>query len=260
MAEERLINKGRTVTVSDLLAQCNVSEGAARAFEVELAECGWPLPRTVLMEDLTGELKNLAGSSEAQIEDAKHLPRKEVEARQGAKALLRKIQEGLKIIHREGLLGDLTLDSFSREGKLLQSTADLAAYLLRVEPLIARLDSQLSRFFGGRQPSELVREAVTELQEADRAQELARQELPAKTLERLELKGRLLDLIDELNGVARIAFDGQAEKRARFNKDMLLRARRGGTADGRGGTADRRGGTAESPPHPAAPAGDPPTA
>ncbi|MBU1509712.1 hypothetical protein KKD52_05075, partial [Myxococcota bacterium] len=79
-------------------------------------------------------------------------------------------------------------------------------------------------------------------------------------LERLELKGRLLDLIDELNGVARIAFDGQAEKRARFNKDMLLRARRGGTADGRGGTADRRGGTAESPPHPAAPAGDPPTA
>jgi len=226
MADERLINKGKTVTLADLMAQGNTSLGAARAHAAELEPCGWPQPRTVLMEDVLAKVGQLAGEREAATEDAKYQTRKEVEARQGAKALLRKIQEALKITHRDGLLGDLTLDSFSREGRLLQSTADLAAYLLRVEPLIAKLDSQLSRFFGGKNPSELVREAVGALQDADRAQENARLDLPAKTLERLELKGRLLDLIDELNGVARIAFDGQAEKRAKFNKDLLLRGRR----------------------------------
>jgi len=246
MADERLINKGRTCSLADLLAQGQVSAGAAKAYEAELEPCGWAPDKTVLCEELLTKLSTLAGEGEAQAEDAKHLTRKEVEAKQGAKALLRKIQEGLKIIHREGLLGDLTLDSFSREGRLLQSSADLAAYLLRVEPLIAKLDSQLSRFFGGLLPSELVRESVTELQEADSAQELARQELPAGTQERLELKGRLLDLIDELNGVARIAFDGQAQKRARFNKDILLRARRGGSA--------------RNPQGPASPAVDPPSA
>ncbi len=246
MSDERLINKGKTVTVADLMAQGNSSVSAAKTHAGELEPCGWSPAKTSQCEDLLAQLGKISGEGEALAEDAKHLTRKEVEARQGAKALLRKIQEGLKIIHREGLLGDLTLDSFSREGRLLQSTADIAAYLLRVEPLIAKLDSQLSRFFGGRRPSELVREAVTTLQEADSAQENARKDLPAKTLERLELKGRLLDLIEELNGVARIAFDGQAQKRAKFNKDILLRGRHGGSADGHA--------------RPTSPAGDPPSA
>ena len=47
-----------------------------------------------------------------------------------------------------------------------------------------------------------------------------------KMLIYLERKGRILDMIDELNTIARIAFDGEAEIRAKFNKDLLLRSAR----------------------------------
>ena len=45
-----------------------------------------------------------------------------------------------------------------------------------------------------------------------------------------EAKGRLLELIERANRVARIAFDGDAVMCARFNKDLLLR---GGKAKGK---------------------------
>jgi len=61
---------------------------------------------------------------------------------------------------------------------------------------------------------------------ADLNQEQARKDLPQETLALLELKGRVLDLVEELNGVARIAFEGQAELRAKFNKDLLHPRRR----------------------------------
>ncbi len=237
MGDERLINKGRSVGQADLLSQANLSEALARLHEAELVPCGWHPDKTVLLSELQKKLMAAAGEGEAQTEDARHQTRLEAEARQFAKSLLRKMQEGLKILHREGALGDLTLESFSREGRLLQSTPALVAYLIRVEPLVGKLDPALARFFGGREPSALVREALDGLREADRLQEGARVELPAKTVERLELKGRLLDLIDELNGVARIAFDGQAERRAKFNKDLLLRGRRSVPASPAGPTA-----------------------
>ncbi|MBU1244263.1 hypothetical protein KKD52_18955 [Myxococcota bacterium] len=226
MADERLINKGRSVALADLLAQGNTSVGAARKHATELSPCGWTQAKTVLLEDLLAQLGAQAGAGRTQTEDARTKTRHEAAARENAKTLLRKLQEGLKILHREGTLGDLTLASFSRKGKPLRSTADLSAYLLRIEPLVAKLDATLGRFFGGHQPSELVRGAVSDLQEADRAQENARQALPGRTVERTRLKGRVLDLIDELNGVARIAFDDRPELRAKFNKDHLRRTHR----------------------------------
>ena len=36
----------------------------------------------------------------------------------------------------------------------------------------------------------------------------------------------MLDLIEEINGIARIAFEGRSEIRAKFNKDLLYRGRR----------------------------------
>ena len=64
------------------------------------------------------------------------------------------------------------------------------------------------------------------LRDADALQEKTRANLPAETLALCELKGRVLDLIEEVNGVARIAFEGQAEIRAQFNKVLLYRGRR----------------------------------
>jgi len=144
MADERLINKGRSVVLADLLVQGNTSLGMARHHATELSPCGWTPDRTILLEDLLAQLGDLTGKGQMQSEDARTKTRHEAVA----------------------------------------------------------------------------------LQEADRAQENARKALPAKTLERNALKGRVLDLIDELNGIARIAFDDRPELRAKFNKDLLLRDHR----------------------------------
>jgi hypothetical protein len=50
-------------------------------------------------------------------------------------------------------------------------------------------------------------------------------QVPAATQHLYEAKGRLLEAITELNRIGQIAFDGDASSRARFNKDILLRAR-----------------------------------
>ena len=85
---------------------------------------------------------------------------------------------------------------------------------------------EFTRFFERQKASELVKAAWERLRAADAVQEKTRLDLPTETLALLELKGRVLDLIEEINGIARIAFEGQAEIRAKFNKDLLYRGRR----------------------------------
>lgn len=50
--------------------------------------------------------------------------------------------------------------------------------------------------------------------------------MPAETLAVYEKKGRLLEQIEDLNRAGKSVFDGQADKIALFNKDILMRARK----------------------------------
>ncbi|MBU1239543.1 hypothetical protein KKF84_06610, partial [Myxococcota bacterium] len=70
----------------------------------------------------------------------------------------------------------------------------------------------------------VLRQARERLTAADTRQETARAALPEDTAAVHELKGRILDQVEELNSIAKIAFDGAAEIRAKFNKDLLLRS------------------------------------
>ncbi len=108
----------------------------------------------------------------------------------------------------------------------LQSTPEVLAHLSALAPKLIPLDDHLTRFFEGQKASELVKAAWTRLRDADALQEKTRADLPTETLALLELKGQVLDLIEEINGIARIAFEGRAEVRAKFNKDLLYRGRR----------------------------------
>ena len=53
----------------------------------------------------------------------------------------------------------------------------------------------------------------------------------AETAEIYLMAGRLLDQIEELNVAGKIAYDGESEIAAKFNKDLILRATRGGGKD-----------------------------
>jgi len=50
--------------------------------------------------------------------------------------------------------------------------------------------------------------------------------VPEDKIEIFGAKGRVLEMIEDLNRAGRIAFEGQAETVGKFNKDVLLRARR----------------------------------
>jgi hypothetical protein len=60
--------------------------------------------------------------------------------------------------------------------------------------------------------------------------------LPVATQQVYEAKGRVLEQIEDLNRAGRTAFDGNAAMMAKFNKDVLNRARKAR----KGGAAGRR--------------------
>ncbi len=222
MANERLINKGRNHSISTVSQLGRISVGNASAHPEGLAAHGWTQEQTdKLSADILTLMENEASKVEARTA-AKNFTTAENQARLDAKAVIRKLREAVKLITRDAPLEGLTANDFVPQ-KLLTSTPSILVYLERATPLAARLDTHIQRFFPGQKVSELLKQAAARLAEADTRQETARASLPSDTVAVHELKGRILDQVEELNAIARIAFDGQADIRAKFNKDLLLR-------------------------------------
>ena len=225
MFNERLVRKGKAHSISSLAQAGRVAVGNASAHQHELGRRGWtPAKTDELSAEVDALLKDEAARTGARV-DALESTQLEEAGRVEVKSLVRQLGMAMRILCREGAIEGLTPDHFA-VGDAMTGTPKMLVYLERTIPLAARLDAHLTRFFDGARVSELLEAARARLAAADTGQETARASLPADTLAVLERKGRILDLIDELNTVARIAFDGQAEVRAKFNKDILLRAAR----------------------------------
>ena len=87
------------------------------------------------------------------------------------------------------------------------------------------MDDGLKKFFAGTKPSTLLDTVKSGLDNADATQEAAIAALPGDTQSVYEKKGRLLEMIEDMNRAGKSAFDGNATKMAMFNKDILLRGR-----------------------------------
>ncbi len=223
MANERLISKGKAHSIPTVAQLGRVAVGNASAHQEKLGAAGWTEANTGELEaEVAALLEEDAAKVGARI-DAHELVVREEAARLEIKSLVRKVGGAVKILCRDGAVEGLTPEHFA-VGDQMRGTPLMLNYLERTIPLAARLDAHLARFFGGSKVSELMSQARTRLAQADTAQETARAALPADTAAVLERKGRILDMVDELNAIARIAFDGQAEICAKFNKDLLLRA------------------------------------
>ncbi len=113
-----------------------------------------------------------------------------------------------------------------RAGGAKDSTRLLIDYLDRVQPHLVTYEDKLKPFFKGESPLPRLAEVKAALEQADARQEMLRASLPSETLKHYEAKGRLLEIIERINHVAQLAFDGQADRIGLFNKDILLRAHR----------------------------------
>ena len=120
----------------------------------------------------------------------------------------------------------MTAVSFHAGETLARSTPKISKHLAAIRPAVEKLDAALKPHFKGESASHLLDAVKSALDKADTTQEAARPDAPGATLALYEVMGKVIEQIEDLNRAGKSAFDGDAETRAKFNKDVLLRARK----------------------------------
>ena len=225
MADLRLVNKGQGEPLGGLLQQGRVSVAVATEYATPLDDAGWPAENTALMTATIGELEGDAAQKADDRSGARQATTGEHAAIGEAKTFLRKLRNALPAVLRSKPAG-VDASSFHAGVRLARSTPKISAHLLKIRPGVAKLDETLKPYFKKQSVLALLDQVKAALDNADVTQESTLSALPTQTVAVYEKKGKLLELIEDLNRAGQNAFDGNAAVRARFNKDVLLRARK----------------------------------
>jgi hypothetical protein len=220
----RLVRKGRDEPLRGLAQQARVSVELAKMHAGPLEDAGWTPGDTVSLANNLDQLETDAAAQAEAMASSVALTRKEASARAGAKKFVRRLRNALPRALRENPDLGVSAEVFE-SGPLRDSTPKILAYLARIRPHVVRLDEALKRYFGGATASMILDEVSTALETADAVQEATVEQLPVEWQKLHELKGLVLEQIEDLNRAGRSAFDGNAVVAAQFNKDILLRAR-----------------------------------
>lgn len=220
----RLAKKGQAEPREGLVQQGKVSVALARAHAEALVGGGWPATKTEALAKGVATLEASATAKHEAADRSRAASVAEHAAAGDAKRFLRRLRNALPAASREAG-GEVGPEAFRAGGPLGRSTRKLSAHLRDIRPAVVKLDAALAPYFGGLVASAELDRVRTALDAADSAQEVAIATLPAETLEVYEAKGRVLELVEDLNRAAKIAFDGDAVTIAQFNKDIVLRAR-----------------------------------
>lgn len=214
----RLVTKGRGEPLDGLLQQGKVHVALAKQYAAALIESGWSEEDTSALELEVSRLEAMA-DKEGSVGAAEE-PSAVVEA----KAFVRRLRNALPRALRETKAEGVSEAVFDAGGKLGREASKIAGYLEKIRPSVAALDGELRRHFGGKSASELLDHVKSAVERA--GQNAPQGEVPHETLKLFAVKGRVLEMIEDLNRAGRIAFEGQAETVGKFNKDVLFRARR----------------------------------
>lgn len=223
---QKLARKGRSANLVGLRQQWRASVELSRRHAAALNDAGWGLEQTDELER-SGRQLDSARSATLELRGAKQRKtRTEVEKRQDAKRLIRRMRNALPSVLKKLPKDDAELagKAFLAGTKLGDSTPLLLEYLQKISGPAQRLAPHFRRFNEGRCIHEDIVAVVEELGQTDAEQEVARGALPADTLAFHEHKGYVLEQVEELNRLAKNAFDGQAHMIGQFNKDLYLRA------------------------------------
>lgn len=228
--DDHLIAKGKDESRTALVEQGNYSLMLARRNAAILAEHGWTAADTEALAQNLARISSDRAAQEDSRAQAHGDTRAEVAARAQAKAFIRRLRRVLPHALRKQPVAGVTVADFNAGQKLGRSTAKIADYLGGKADLVARIDASLAPYFGGKRASDELQAARQALLDADSQQEVSHATLPTETRAVYEAKGLVLEAIAELNACGRNAFEGDAANAALFNKDLLLRARKKGSA------------------------------
>lgn len=222
----RLVAKGRREPRDGLAQQGKIQVGLAHQYQAELDDAGWPPEDTGALAANVALLEAAAGTQSKAYDNASHTSTGERQAIAASKTYIRRLRNALPRALREAQAPSVTIESFHVGETLGQSTPKISKYLAAIRPAVVTLDPALAKHFKGKTASSELDAVKTALDQADTAQELARKNAPGETLALYEVMGKVLEQIEDLNRAGKTAFDGDAATRAKFNKDILLRARK----------------------------------
>ncbi len=226
MVDSRLVGKGRNEPLKGLVQQARAHIELGKKHAAALSENGWSAEDNAQLEASVKELDTGAATKSDAFEVAMGLGDAEQKAIDNAKTFIRKLRNALPRALRESPVDGVSAASFKAGGELGRSTPKISEFLNAIRPSVVRMDEGLKRAFNGTAPSTILDTVKTALDTADSVQETALGALPGDTQKIYETKGRVLEMIEDLNRAGKNAFDGNATMTAMFNKDILLRARK----------------------------------
>lgn len=225
--DRRLVAKGRSEPFQGLLEQARYHIRLAEQHAAALAEHNWTGEQTA---ELASELAALDSDKNRQLDErgrAKETTRNEADAVSEAKALIIRIRNVARMVVRKNPDAGVVADEFHAGGPLGRAAGKISEYLGRLRVIAAKLDTAFAPYFKQQVLSKLIDDARAKLDAASATQEVDIAALPEDTAAVYERKGRLLEHIEDMNAIARNAFHDAPETRAKFNKDILNRGRRG---------------------------------
>lgn len=229
---ETLERKGRKEPFGPVLEQGKVTFERAKAHFPKLQSRGY---RQEQLDDFGARLDEASGlitSAEAKREASKALTRAENQAVTDAKGLIRDVQISAPLAIRDAGTKEITVEVFFADEKLNRSPRKIILHLDRIAQPVTRLEPFFKPYLGVESPSAHLASVRKALFDANAVQEIAFGDLPQATRKFYELKGRLLQHIEDVNRIGKLAFAGQADIAGTFNKDILLRGRAGRRGDG----------------------------
>lgn len=220
----KLVSKGKAVALKGLLDQAAYHRALEKKHRKALSAYGWTPENSAEFHKTFEELEGQVAATIEARTDSRENRKDEQAGIDDAKALKRKLVHAFIILHEDGIARDDDLKAIERSGPLGRSTPAILQYLLNIHEKVNIYDSDLRPFFGGDSAYRQLERIRTDLARAQGIQETNLKALPQETAKIYELKGRLLQLIERINRIGKIAFDGQALIIGEFNKDLIRRA------------------------------------
>jgi len=225
----KLVVKGLHEPLDGVLSQARYLAALAKQYATELAQKQWSADDTTRLlsqaeavdtakshqlDERTGALGDTAAQGRLVSE---------------SKTLIQKLRLALPLVLEDhgAELPEITKQTFAAPGgQLGRSPSDISAYLNKIGPPVKQLDPYLAPYFDGATVSEQVAARKAALDEAVAMQDLSEANLPDEALAVQEQKGRVLKLIARLNAIGQLRFHGDAAMSGKFNRDLLLAARK----------------------------------
>lgn len=204
----------------------------ARAHTAGLARFGWSDARTQALAAQAEALRAVAGERQAHLATLAGAVRVEAAARREAMRFLRHLRTALPLALKTTRAGSgdadgsLSSRAFLAGGPLGRCTARVVTHLAALAPAVERLDDALAPYFPAERASARRARVLDALVAARATRARLQAEVPAQTDRAHRLAGELLEAIEDLHRVARLAFEGEPLVLAAFSKRWIERGRR----------------------------------